>query len=77
MQSLKDFWAFCKTIPVMPPGTTFAPPRPDLIMADLKKAAGQLSEDGFNNESVHGIMGTAALAAYLILPILMLTGIIG
>lgn len=76
MQSLKDFWAFCKTIPVMPPAS-YTPPRFDLIKADLKKAADQLSADGFNNGTVHGIMGTAALAAYLIIPILMLTGMIG
>jgi hypothetical protein len=51
--------------------------RPDLLVADLKKAAGQLSDDGFNNDSMHGLMGILALAAYLILPILMLTGVIG
>lgn len=76
MQSLKEFWAFCKTIPAMPPAS-YAPPRLDLIKADLKKAADQLSADGFNNETMHGIMGTLALGVYLILPILMLTGMIG
>lgn len=72
---MKKFLAFLKTIPAMPPAS-YAPPRPDLILADLKKVGDQLVADGFDDN-----LGMTALSlfitAYMVLPILLLTGMIG